>query len=221
MEDETVLILCEKPDAAMRVAKALDENEKPQKKFLNKVPYYEATEKGRRLVIVPALGHLYTVAPKTKNRDLFPVFDFEWFPRYKVERQVKETRTWIEAISQLSQEALRFILATDYDIEGETIGYTILKYACGGKDGEAQRMKFSTLTSEELRKSYLELSPHIEFPMVEAGLCRHYLDAMYGINLSRALTTSAKSYSGKYATLSIGRVQGPTLKFLVEREKEI
>src|SRR5208337_3652419 len=38
---------------------------------------------------------------------------------------------------------------------------------------------------------------------------------------SRALTQSALKASNRYLTLSTGRVQGPTLRFVVEREKEI
>ena len=221
LSGRNVLILCEKPSAAQRVAKALDEAGKPRKKVLERVPHYEADRDGKKLVIVPALGHLYTVAPEVADRNVFPVFDFKWVPRYKAERNAEETRTWIEAISRLSDEAEQYVLATDYDIEGATLGFTILRYACGSKDKEAKRMKFSTLTTQELRKSYSELSDHIEFPTVWAGVCRHFLDAMYGINLSRAMTVAAKRWSGKYATLSTGRVQGPTLKFLVNREKKI
>ncbi|MCW4027839.1 MAG: DNA topoisomerase, partial [Candidatus Bathyarchaeota archaeon] len=220
MKERTVLILCEKPSAAQRMANALDEKGKPEK-GLGRVPYYEARRDGKKLIIVPALGHLYTVAPEVADRDVFPVFGFGWVPKYQAERNANESRTWIEAISTLSREADDFVLATDYDVEGATLGYTILKYACGDKDKEAKRMKFSTLTVEELRKSYSELSEHIEFPTVEAGICRHFLDAMYGINLSRAMTVAAKRWSGRYATLSTGRVQGPTLKFLVKREKEV
>ena len=215
------MILCEKPSAAQRVAKALDEAGDPRKKEFRRVPHYEANRDGKRLVIVPALGHPYTVAPEVADRNVFPVFGFKWIPKYEAERNAKETRIWIEVISRLSEEAEEYVLATDYDIEGATLGYTILKYACGNKDREAKRMKFSTLTTEELRKSYSELSDHIEFPTIEAGVCRHFLDAMYGINLSRAMTVAAKTWSGKYATLSTGRVQGPTLKFLVNREKKI
>ena len=82
-------------------------------------------------------------------------------------------------------------------------------------------MKYSTLTTEELQESYRHLLPKLDFAVVEAGLTRHEVDWLYGINLSRALTQSAKSISGNYATLSTGRVQGPTLRFLEEREKEI
>jgi DNA topoisomerase-1 len=221
LKGKNILILCEKPSTVERVAKALDEESKPQKKVLNRVPYYEANTDGRRLIVVPALGHLYTVAPKITDRDVFPVFDFEWVPKYEAERNAQETRTWIKVISKLSKEAEEFVLATDYDVEGATLGYTILKYACGDKEKTAKRMKFSTLTIEELKESFNNLSEHIEFSTVEAGMCRHFLDAMYGINLSRAMTIAAKSWSGKYALLSTGRVQGPTLKFLVDREKKI
>lgn len=222
MEEKTVLVICEKPDAAARIAKALDENGKPSERREKGVPYYEGKRTNEQLIIVPALGHLYTVAPKIRDRNLYPVFDFQWLPKHEVERDASQTKAWIDVISRLSKEASDFVLATDYDIEGATLGYTILKYACAGKENEAMRMKFSTLTTGELRESYANLLPHIEFPIVEAGLCRHFVDAMYGINLSRAMTiAAAKRWSGKYATLSTGRVQGPTLNFLVNREKEI
>jgi len=221
MEGKNVLVLCEKPSAAKRLAGALDENGSPQIKKIEGVPYYEAAREGKKLTIVAALGHLYTVAPTVRDRNVFPIFEFHWVPKYVAERKAKETETWIKVISKLSEQAQEYILATDYDVEGATLGYTILKYACGGKDKEAKRMKFSTLTTEELRQSYNELSENIEFPTVEAGECRHFLDAMYGINLSRAMTVAAKRWSGRYAVLTTGRVQGPTLKFLVNRERRI
>jgi len=221
LNGDTVLLLCEKPSAARRVANALDEKGKPQKRQINNISYYEANRDGKTLLVVPALGHLYTVAPSERNRNIYPVFDFKWVPRYEAERDAQETRVWIDVISKLSLKAEDYVLATDYDVEGATLGYTILKYACRDKEKQAKRMKFSTLTAKELRESYNNLLEHIEFPIVEAGECRHFLDAIYGINLSRAMTVAAKRWSGKYATLSTGRVQGPTLKFLVEREKII
>ena len=221
MTGATVLVLCEKPDAAMRIANALDDSGRAAARKIDGVPYNEAKRGNKELLVVSALGHLYTVAPKTRDRDVYPVFDFQWQPKHLVERGSEQRRAWIEVISRLSKEAGDFILATDYDIEGATLGYTILKYACGGKENEAKRMKFSTLTAKELIESYEKLLPHIEFPIVKAGLCRHSVDAMYGINLSRAMTVAAKRWSGKYATLSTGRVQGPTLSFLVTREKDI
>jgi DNA topoisomerase-1 len=82
-------------------------------------------------------------------------------------------------------------------------------------------MKYSTLTKEELRESFTNLLPNLDFALVEAGLTRHEVDWLYGINLSRALTNAVKYNSSQYATLSTGRVQGPTLKFTETREKSI
>jgi DNA topoisomerase-1 len=85
----------------------------------------------------------------------------------------------------------------------------------------AKRMKYSTLTEEDIRKSYNQLLPTLDFLLIEAGLTRHEVDWLYGINLSRALTFALKSCNGYFATLSTGRVQGPTLKFIESREKMI
>jgi len=52
-------------------------------------------------------------------------------------------------------------------------------------------------------------------------MCRHEVDWLYGINLSRALTQSLLKAGRRYFTLSTGRVQGPTLRFVLERERAI
>jgi DNA topoisomerase-1 len=214
------LIITEKPDAASRIASALDAEGKAEKTVENGVPYYVA-KRSEDIIVVPALGHLYTVASAKKRKREYPVFDFQWVPRYLAERGAARIRTWLKVISKLAENADKFIDACDYDVEGSIIGYSILKYACGNKENLAQRMKYSTLTKEELGKSYAEPLPHLDFALIEAGLTRHEVDWLYGINLSRALTMAAKNYSGKYATLSTGRVQGPTLNFLETRERSI
>lgn len=214
------LVITEKPDAARRIALALDAKGKAKKMEDNGVPYYVA-KRDREIVVVPALGHLYTVAEEKSGRNYYPVFNFRWVPRYVAERGAKQIRTWLENISKLANEADMFIDACDYDIEGSIIGYCILKYACDNKEKTSKRMKYSTLTKKELETSYAELLPHLDFVLIEAGRTRHEVDWLYGVNLSRALTISARDWSGKYATLSTGRVQGPTLKFIVARERDI
>jgi len=218
--EKYTLIVTEKPDAAKRIAEALDLNGKPKKAEEKNVPYFLA-QRDKPLVVVPALGHLYTVVHETGRRNYYPVFNFKWAPRYVAERGAKQVKAWIEVISKLAENADSFIDACDYDIEGAIIGYTLLKYACGNKENTATRMKYSTLTKEELEKSYSEQMPHLDFAMIEAGKTRHEVDWLYGVNISRALTLAANRYSGRYATLSTGRVQGPTLKFLVARERSI
>jgi len=128
---------------------------------------------------------------------------------------------WIRVITSLAAQADSYVNACDYDIEGAVIGYTVLKYACHGAHRLAKRMKFSTMTDTELRHAFKNLLVEPDFATVEAGLCRHELDWLYGINLTRLLTQSTTEQSRGYLTVSTGRVQGPTLKFIVDRENQI
>jgi len=214
------LIITEKPDAAKRIAEALDSQGTPKKLTENGVPYFVAN-RDRKLVVVPALGHLYTIVHERGTRSDYPVFNFKWTPRHLAERKAKTIRYWVETFSRLSRDADEFMCACDYDIEGSLIGYCILKYACGGKEASAKRMKFSTLMKSELEQAYKQPLPSLDFDLIEAGRTRHEVDWLYGINLSRALTSAARRWSGRYQTLSTGRVQGPTLQFLAAREKTI
>ena len=77
------------------------------------------------------------------------------------------------------------------------------------------------MTEKELQTAFESLSSSQDTYQIEAGLCRHELDWLYGINLTRLLTESALKQGKGYSLLSTGRVQGPTLKFVVTREEEI
>ncbi len=213
------LIVAEKPTAAERIARALDARNKPEMYRERGVPYFIA-ERDRKIIVVSALGHLYTVTQEGGRRSQYPVFNFKWVPRYLADRDAQRTKAWVETISRLALDADVFIDACDYDIEGSLIGYTILNYACSKAD-VAKRMKYSTLTKDELEQAYEHPSPTLDFNLIEAGRTRHEVDWLYGINLSRALSAAVKRASGNYAVLSTGRVQGPTLRFLVLRENSI
>ena len=144
--------------------------------------------------------------------------DIKWHPSYELKKKSDYTRKYLTTIKKLAKEATEFTVATDYDIEGEVIGLNVLRYACKKKD--AARMKFSTLTKEELNKSYEKKSKHLDWGQAIAGETRHYLDWFYGINLSRALMEAIKT-TGKFKIMSVGRVQGPALNLIVQKEKKI
>ena len=222
MEAMTTLIVCEKPDAAARVARSLDEDGDPGRVYTQGVPVYEAHSRSETIFVCSALGHLYAVDSRTRtSRRFYPVWDFEWKPKPLIDRKSARLAHWIQVISVLAGKADRYINACDYDVEGSLIGYTILRYACQGVDSKAQRMKFSTMTEKEIKTAYKNLARQLDMSQVEAGRSRHEIDWLYGINLSRLLTESALKQNRGYSTLSTGRVQGPTLKFVVDREMEI
>ncbi|MEM3464768.1 MAG: DNA topoisomerase I, partial [Candidatus Bathyarchaeia archaeon] len=97
--EKYTLIITEKPDAASRIASALDVKGKAEKIVEKGVPYYLAKREGS-IVVVPALGHLYTVASRKKG---FPIFDYQWVPRYMAERSAAQIRNWLTVISSLAE----------------------------------------------------------------------------------------------------------------------
>ena len=213
------LIITEKPSAAKKIAEALADG-KARKQSTNGVVHYELKHNGKDVVVGCAVGHLYTLEEneKGKNGWTYPVFDIKWVPSHK-KKGSEFTKKYLDNIARLAKDASSFVVATDYDIEGEVIGHNVVKYACKQKD--AKRMKFSTLTKDELVEAYQKASNHLDWGQAHAGETRHFLDWIYGINLSRALTLSIKNSTGRYKIMSAGRVQGPALKIVVDKEKEI
>jgi len=210
------LIITEKPSQSEKIAQALSEK-KPAKKLIDKVPYYEITYKNRKVLIGCAVGHLYNLTEKKKSSS-YPTFDLEWKPSNEISKNSEFSKKYLNVLKKLVKQADEFIVATDFDTEGSLIGYNIVRFVANKKD--ASRMKFSTLTKKELVESYEKKSKHLDFHLIHSGETRHYLDYFYGINISRALMSAIKA-AGSYKTLSSGRVQGPALKILAERETEI
>ncbi len=206
------LIIAEKPSVAQKIAYALSNDVK--KRFGRKTVYYEVTRDSKQIVIVPAVGHLFSLRQKGQET---PAFDIEWVPTYELNKTAWYMRGYLDTIKEMAKNASVFINAADYDIEGSLIGYNIIRFA--GDLTRAKRMRFSTLTPNELSQSYEHLEP-LDVPNAIAGETRHMIDWLYGINLSRAIMNALRA-AGRSRTLSIGRVQGPMLKFLAEREEQI
>ena len=106
------LIITEKPDAASRIAAALDLGGNVKKTVAHGVPYYQVCRNGD-VVIVPALGHLYTLAEEKKGKRDYPVFSYRWVPRYVAEKGASRIRAWLKVISELAVNAEEFIDACD------------------------------------------------------------------------------------------------------------
>ena len=210
---EYTLILTEKPQAAQKIAFALGN---PQKRIEGRVSYFELEKGGKKILVASAVGHLFNLS-YVKGQRGYPMFKLEWNPSYET-KAMSYTKAYYDLLKKLGRKSNEFIIATDYDIEGEVIGWNIVRFIFGQKS--AKRMKYSTLTKPELEKSYDNLMAEPDWGMAYAGETRHILDWLYGINLSRALMSAIKT-SGSFKILSIGRVQGPALKIIVDRELEI
>lgn len=219
--EDYILVLAEKPDAAKRIASSLGRVKVVKDPTTSLEFLISEDGENRKYVICSALGHLYTVAPAFKERSIYPILDIEWVPIYLVEKAKKDVKRRMELISKLSKNAKGFILACDYDLEGETIGYNVLRYLAFIDGKKVFRAKFSTMTKDDLRKAFDNLILKTEWQLADAGRARHALDFLWGVNLSRFLTESLRSIKGGYSILSIGRVQGPTLFNIFKRELEV
>ncbi len=208
------LILAEKPRVAQKIAAFL--STKPKKCRVGQVSYFECNVDGKEVVVAPAVGHLFTVAEK-KKKSTYPSFDIEWVPSYKVSKEAAFTKKYLDVLKRLVKKADDFVCATDFDVEGSLIGYNIARFCYGTTN--VKRMKFSAITPTDIRKAYEHLLP-MDINNAVAGEARHELDWLYGINLSRALMAAVKR-AGRFKVMSIGRVQGPALAILAERELEI
>ena len=211
------VIICEKPKSSEKIAQALSSN--AEKKKYKKVAYWEFEKNGKKTTILSAVGHLYSLVPLNPKEEQF--FDLDWVPLYDVDKKKAYVKDYVNAIKKFSKGANKFIHACDYDIEGTLIGYNALKYGCGDAAVDsALRMKFSTLTKEDVINAY-ENPIDLDIHQVDSGIARHILDFIFGVNISKSLMKSVKESTKRFIKLSAGRVQTPTLSILVDREKEI
>ena len=214
------LVICEKPDAARRISDALSGGAYRSEQ-VEGTTVYRFDRRGEEFVVCSAQGHVYGLSDPSDERTVYPVFDVEWYPSNLLDERSAGAARKIAAVKKLAASAAKLVNACDYDVEGETIGYNVLRYACGGMEKRALRAKFSTLTEEDLVKAFDALERPGTDGLARAGRARHAIDFVWGVNLSRALSQSALGSGHRYRTVSMGRVQGPTLGFLVQREREI
>ncbi len=205
------LVIAEKPRAAAKIAAALGLKSRSR---LYGIPYWKGVFMGRKMIVAPAAGHLFSLRAKKYG---YPVFEYEWVPRWEVEKGSSYLKKFFAALKKLSSGASEFINACDFDIEGSVIGFMIIKFF--GDVRRARRVKFSSLTRDELRRAFMNIQP-LDSLMVEAGLCRHELDWIWGINVSRALMDFYRQIIKKRIVLSAGRVQSPTLVEALRRQIE-
>ena len=120
-------------------------------------------------------------------------------------------------IERLISEAEEVINCGDAGQEGELIQrWVLLKAKC---KVPVKRLWISSLTEEAIREGFNKLKDAKEFDnLFAAGNSRAIGDWVLGINGTRLYT---RKYGKEKMTLSVGRVQTPTLAMIVQRQKEI
>ncbi|AGN00775.1 DNA topoisomerase I [Salinarchaeum sp. Harcht-Bsk1] len=125
----------------------------------------------------------------------------------------------VSTLKSLAKKADRVTIATDYDREGELIGkeaYELVRDV--NEDVPIDRVRFSSITQTEVRTAFND-PDEIDFDLAAAGEARQVIDLIWGAALTRFLSLSSRQLGEDF--ISVGRVQTPTLKLLVDREREI
>ena len=79
------------------------------------------------------------------------------------------------------------------------------------------RVRYSALTPEEVKAAFAKPST-VDFNLAEAAHSRQDIDLIWGAVLTRFMSLASYRYGSDY--LSVGRVQSPTLRLIVDRELE-
>lgn len=79
------------------------------------------------------------------------------------------------------------------------------------------RVRYSALTREEVEAAFAKPST-VDFNLAEAAHSRQDIDLIWGAVLTRFMSLASYRYGSDY--LSVGRVQSPTLRLVVDRELE-
>ncbi len=211
------VIIAEKPSVARVIASVVGAKENH---------FMDGFLAGNEYVVTWAYGHLVALAQpldygfKSYERASLPMLPemFKLIPR-----QIKSDKGFIddvravnqlEVIRRLFEAADKIIVATDAGREGELIFRYIYQYLECKKP--FFRLWVSSLTDTAIRKALKELKPGNQYDnLYYAARARSESDWLIGMNASQALTLAAGE-----GVFSLGRVQTPTLKMIVERYNE-
>lgn len=203
-----ILCTCEKPAVAKDIAKVLGAN-----KYQN--GYYE----GNGYLVTWAVGHLVTLCyPEDYDEDL-KKWSFDTLPiipkefKTKIIDHVKDQYYIVEKLIQ--RDDIEYIVnCGDAGREGEYIQRLI--YQKAKNRHPVKRLWLSSFTSKEIRKAFQNLLDSSEKDsLYEEAKARAQADWLVGMNLSRLFSLR---YDGD---ISVGRVQTPTLKLIVDLDNKI
>ncbi|NNA54060.1 DNA topoisomerase III [Pseudomonas lactis] len=205
------LYLCEKPSQAKDIAAVLGASRRGDGCWL-----------GHGVTVTWCIGHLLETAPpdaydaKYKRWVLadLPIVPEKWKMLVK-----PKTASQYKAVKRLLGEAQELVIATDADREGEMIARELVEH-CRYR-GPIQRLWLSALDDASIRKALAALKPGAEtFSLYHSALGRSRADWLIGMNMSRLFTLLGRQ-SGYQGVLPVGRVQTPTLRLVVDRDRSI
>lgn len=133
-------------------------------------------------------------------------------PEYKIR---KDTKKQYDKVQELFNDATTIVNATDIDREGSNIFYSVY-IMTGAKNKNIKRLWINSLEVDEIRKGFNNLLDNDkDLLMYKEAQTRQIADWLVGINASQLYSLNLDT------TMSVGRVQSPTVYMIYKRQKEI
>lgn len=204
------LIIAEKPSVAKSIAAVLGVNG-------NKGKYLE----NNRYCITWCVGHLVELAPplaydpkyKSWNYADLPILPERW--QYQVSKGKEDQFKTVKELMN-RDDVTAVICATDAGREGELIFRLV--YDKAGCKKPIKRLWISSMEDAAILEGFHNLKDGSNYEALnDAAVCRSQADWLIGMNATRLFTIVYKSQG----SLSVGRVQTPTLAMIVERDEQI
>jgi len=151
-----------------------------------------------------SVGHVADLPSKGLNIDV----DNGFTPTYELTERGKQV---IKDLKAALKDASELYLATDEDREGEAISWHLLEYL--KPKVPVKRMVFHEITKSAIDQA-VNNPRGLDYGLVDAAETRRLLDRLYGYEVSPVLWRRVNR------GLSAGRVQSPSVRLIVERERE-
>ena len=202
------LVIAEKPSVARSIAGVIGATEKH-------AGYLE----GNGYVVSWCIGHLVSFADAGRYDERFKKWRYEDLPilpepwQYIIPDDKKQQFDVLRSLME-RDDVTGLVCATDAGREGELIFRFV--YQMAGCKKPFKRLWVSSMEDSAIRDGFAHLKPGTDYdPLYQSALCRAKADWLVGINATRLFSVLY------HKTLTVGRVQTPTLNLLVELDAKI
>ncbi len=202
------LVIAEKPSVARSIAAVIGATDR-QDGYLQ----------GNGYLVSWCIGHLVSFADAGVYDERFKKWRYEDLPiipeswRLTVPPDKRERFNTLRTLLR-SEDVSEVVNACDAGREGELIFRTV--YHLAGCTKPIKRLWISSMEDSAIREGFANLKPGRDYdPLHQSALCRAKADWLIGINATRLFSVLY------HKTLTVGRVQTPTLKMLVDRDAKI
>ena len=202
------LVIAEKPSVARSIAAVIGAAEK-------QTGYWQ----GGGYLVSWCIGHLVSFAEAGQYDEKYCKWRYEDLPilpqpwQFIVPDEKKQQFEVLRALLN-RPDVDSVTAATDAGREGELIFRFV--YQMAGCTKPVKRLWVSSMEDAAIREGFANLRPDSDYDaLYQSALCRAKADWLVGINATRLFSVLY------HKTLTVGRVQTPTLKMLVDRDAKI